>query len=101
MAKLYITEYVRTGRSARGGVVDFPEESPIATQVVTFTGTAATSAALNSKTTFVRVVADAAACVAFGTNPSAVGTDPLLPANSPEYRGVPEGGGFKISAITA
>lgn len=68
---------------------------PAASQAVTFT-TSAQSAAFAADTKFIRVVADAAAHIAVGDNPTATATSMFLPANSVEFFGVK--GGDKIAA---
>ena len=67
-------------------------------QTVTFTGTAAASAAFDSDTTVISVVADAACAIRVGSTPVAVATDFPLAANTREDFEVQPG--QKISAIT-
>lgn len=68
-------------------------------QKLAFTGTTAQSAALNTATSVVRLVATQNCHVKIGANPTAVadGTCMYLVANVPEYVGV--SGGDKIAAI--
>jgi len=93
MAKLYITEF--TG-AKNGGTI--PVTPPLAEQAVTFTGTAAQSAAFNAKTTLVRIQPDAICSVAFGSNPTATANNQRMTAGQTEYFTVVPG--QKVSAIT-
>ena len=90
MAKAYISEYGEMPRDASGDTVPVPSEPAIATQSVTFT-TTNPSAAFNSKTKYIRVVADAKAHFRVSKAPKAVVGDPYLPAHVPEYFGVRQG----------
>lgn len=70
------------------------------TQAVAYTGTAAASSnAFGSQTRQVRVVANSACHIAFGTSPTATTSDPFLPANWIEYITVQPS--QKISAVRA
>lgn len=70
------------------------------TQSVAYTGTAAASSnATSADTKYVRIVATSACHYTFGTAPTAVTSDPFLPANWVEYVNVPPA--VKISAVRA
>ena len=103
MTKLYVSEYARMTQASGPGntVVQAPEEPPLATQVVDYTAGAASSAAFNAKTRFVRLHTDAICSVAFGASPVATTAFPRLAAGQTEYRGIPtDGSAAKVSAIT-
>jgi len=97
MATLQIIEYASLGNDASGLIPQVPQLPPLATQNITFTGTAGQSAALNKDTRFVCLIADAAYRFAAGSNPTATSTDQRGLADSPEFFGVIAG--QKISAI--
>jgi len=98
MATLYIQEYKEVAFDAGGGRIQAGREPAIASQAISFTGTAGLSAALNAETNFVRIYSTAAAFLKFGTAPVAVtGTDCPVAADTAEYFGVH--GGIKISAV--
>lgn len=102
MAIMYITEYARLAKDSAGRQTLTPLEPAIATQYISFTGTAGQSAALNADTAFVCVHVDTNANVLFGTNPTAVdGQSPRLAAGVDKYFGVKPGSSLKISAVTA
>jgi hypothetical protein len=100
MTKLYVTEYAGLMPSPVGGQGQIPLEPPLAEQVVDYTGGVATSAAFNSKTRLVRIETDATCSVVFGTAPTATTSNGRFAANGVEFRGVPIGQSFKVSAIT-
>lgn len=104
MAILYITEYAELDIGPAGRVGQMPKEPPLAEQVVAITAASVQSAAFNAKTRFVRIHADAAAEVLFGTNPTAVvNTAGRMGAGQTEYRsvidGVKSGTAFKVAVI--
>jgi hypothetical protein len=77
-----------------------PIEPPVAEQVVDYTGGVASSAAFNAKTRLVRIAADSICSILFGTAPTAATTNQRFAAGQTDYKGVPIGAGFKVSAIT-
>jgi hypothetical protein len=97
MALLYITEYADISENV--GL-----EPALVIQTVSFTGTAGTSAAFNENTRYVRLNADANACVLFGTAPTAVtARDTRIAAGAAEYFKVDRGADpvkLKVSAVT-
>lgn len=98
MAKLYVTEYVSTGDIVgQGNIAAEPE---VATQVVTYTGTAAASTAFGTATRIIRLHTDSICSVFF----SVAGTDATtsnrrMVAGQTEYFKVPGGQSYKVSAI--
>ena len=96
MASLYITEYARATIDALTNLPT-PEEPPVATQKVTYTGTAAASAAFNAETRFISYHSDGICSVAFGTDPTATVAFPRKAASVDYFAGVKPG--MKISAI--
>lgn len=75
-------------------------EPPLAEQVVDYSGGVAASSAVNAQTRIVRIHTDAICSVLFGTNPTATTAKGRMIAGQTEYRGVPVGASYKISAIT-
>lgn len=99
MATLQIIEYASLGNDASGLTTPIPQLPPLATQNITFTGTAGQSNAPNKDTRFVCLIADANYRFAAGSNPTATSTDQRRLADNPEFFGVnPK---HKISAVTA
>jgi hypothetical protein len=98
MAILYITEYATiTCLPTHTGQVPF--EPPITEQVLNFTGGVATSQPFQQYTRVVRLHTDAVCSLIIGANPTATTINGRWAANQTEYRGVPEGQGFKVSVI--
>ena len=60
-----------------------------------------TSTAFNANTRLVRLCADEACRVAFGTTPTAGATSMKLQAGATEYFGVPISSGYKVNVIAA
>lgn len=105
MAKLYITEYAGTGDLiAQGNIAMEPmtaDQTPLS-----FTGTAGVSAAFNGATNIVRIHPDSICSIAFSTtsagtvsDPSATTSNRRMAAGQTEYFKVPQGKGYKVSAI--
>ena len=90
MANAYISEYKEMPIDASGDTVPVASEPSVATQIVTFNTTSA-SDAFNTKTKYIRVVADAKAHFKVSKAPVAVNGSPFIPANTPEYFGVRQG----------
>ena len=96
MATLKISEYAEMAKDESGDNIAVAMEPAIAEQTVTFT-TAAASAAFNSRTKFIRVVADAKAHFKVGGSPAnPTANSPYLPANLPEYFGVKQAHKIKV-----
>ena len=85
-----ISEYEEMPIDTSGDSVPIPKEPAIAVQNITFT-TNTVSAAFNSKTKFIRVVADAKAHYDIGATAAATVASPYLPADRPELFGVRQG----------
>lgn len=98
MAKLYVTEYEHMVELA-GGRLPVGKEPAVATQAVTYTGTAAASAAFNIRTKFVRIHTDGICSIVFGTAPVADLNSARMAAGQTEYFGVPGENSYKVSAI--
>lgn len=99
MANLFIQEYAELAQDTRGYMVQAGREPALATQVVAHTATAGSSATFHNNTKFIRVVADTAAYLKFGVNPTAVtATDMPIQANTVEFFGVTKG--QKVSAVS-
>jgi hypothetical protein len=91
MAKLYVTEFQFLENANDIGGVPQAARLPGTTNVVTFTTSSVQSAVFGANTRFVRVVSDVAACLAYGSNPTATTSGLRLAAESPEYFGVTPG----------
>lgn len=101
MATLYIAEYSRLMAATNGEqqpqIVDV--SSLVAEQTITV-GSEVDSSAFGAATRIVRLCSDTACHILFGTgNPAATTSKAYLPANAPEYFGVPPGQSYKVSAI--
>lgn len=99
-SKLYVTEYAGLMPSPVGGQGQVPMEPPLVEQVLDYSGGHAESSAFNAKTRLVRISTDSICSVLFGTAPTAATTSARFVAGQTEYRGVPPGGSFIVSAIT-
>lgn len=104
MSLMYITEYERMAEVSGGFRVSVGVEPAVATQVITFTGTAGVSANFNARTKFVRIAVDGVASILFGAAPTAVAnTTTRMGAGQSEYYGVDPAAvvaGLKVSAVT-
>lgn len=94
MATLHITEFKHLPTDTNGNVLPIAM-MPAQTQTVTYS-TSAQSAAFAEDTKFIRVIADAAAHLAFGSSPTATTSHPWVPSSTPEFFGVK--GGDKVAA---
>lgn len=97
MANLYITEYSSPNDFNKDGSLELAQEPATAEQKVSYT-TATQSAAFNSATSVVRLIADADVWIAFGSNPTADATSQYVPANVEVWRRVVKGASHKVSA---
>src|SRR5690606_19729860 len=97
MATLYITEFEALALDRVGGAAPVAMEPALAHQAVTFT-TATASDAFDARTRYVRIVSDADCFVSFGDDPEATANDEFIVAGVPEWRGIRQGDGWKISA---
>jgi hypothetical protein len=99
---LSVTEYAVPEQTLAG----FPQvswEAPVVDQaVLSISGAQATSLAFNAKTNLVRLNANAACNIAFGTSPTiaADGGQRLSP-NQTEFKRVAPGTGLKVAVIAA
>lgn len=95
MATLYVTEYylLATVPNNPGQV---PQEPPLADYTVSF---GSMSPPFQPGTRIVRLHSDAICSVLLGQNPSATTTNGRFAANQTEFRGVPEGQGFRVSVV--
>lgn len=72
-----------------GNVNSFQAILPGTSQAVSVSGSSAQSSALTSGASIMRLVSTTDCYVAFGTNPTATTSSLFLPANVPEYFGIP------------
>lgn len=96
MSNLYVTEFA--GPAQNFGTVQVAQTPVVAEQVISFTGTAGTSAAFNARTRMVRIHVDGIASLQFGASPTATTSMMRLTAGQTEYFGVTAG--QKVSAVT-
>jgi hypothetical protein len=99
MAKLYIAEYgtiVGLPATANGQV---PLEPPLIEQVIDFTSGPALSTPFQPGTRMVRLHCDAVCSLLIGANPNAGTGNGRWAGNQTEFRGVPEGQGFRVSVV--
>jgi hypothetical protein len=99
MPKLYVTEYA-TISALPNHSGQMPFEPPLTEQVLDFTSGVATSNPFRPGTRMVRLNCDATCSLIVGANPTATTTNGRLAADRTEYRGVPEGSGFKVSVVS-
>jgi hypothetical protein len=95
MAKLYITEFSGVGQLP-GATTQAPIVPPIAEQAVTFT-TSTASSEFNTRTQLVRLVADAACRIEWGTAPTADANNMYMAAGAAEFFWI-SGNGLKVAA---
>lgn len=99
MPSLYITEFALSGRDANAVPVNVAALPAIQTQVVTISGASAASAALDPRTTLIRLHADANFSFVSGAAPVATVSNTRVASGGAEYFAVPSGSGLKIAAI--
>ena len=99
MAVLYITEYARVAADPNGDLA-MSLEPPVAEQTISITGSSTQSNAFNTATKFVRLHTDVVCSVLFGLSPTVTTSSGRMAANQTEYRGVPQGGSFKVAVIS-
>lgn len=103
MATMYISEYADAGRM--NGIIPVGAEPCTDQAPVTYTATAASSAAFQPRTTLVRVHVDGIASIKFGTAPTAVAnTNKRLTAGQTEYFWLAPGAvgaSYKVSAVVS
>lgn len=94
-SNLFITEYFDLGWVGGNGtqLIHAPAaQSLVAEQNLVISGASASSAAFNSKTKFIEIVADVDCAIAFGvTAPTADATKHYIPAKTTRYYGVNPG----------
>lgn len=93
MAKVYITEYMRSAKELYNDVsIPVPQEGDncgVVDQVpITTTGVSAQSVAFATATKLVRIHTDGIISVKFGANPTADVNSKRMAANTTEYFGV-------------
>jgi len=96
---LFLTEYANLARDIGSNFIAAGMEPAVAEQTMTLSGTSSQSAAFNAQTAFVMVHAQEAACLKWGTNPTAVTTAQRIAAGETRFVGVPAGKSFKVAGI--
>jgi len=98
MGVAFISEYTSLVEDTDDEVVSVASEPSLVTQAVTFTTSTQSAAfSLNPRTKFIRIICDSTAHFAFGTNPTATSSSPLMAANTAEYFGLALGGTWKVA----
>jgi hypothetical protein len=96
MATLYVTEYGTIAGLPATANGQVPLEPPLADYTVSIPGL---SPAFQPTTRMVRLHCDTVCSVLFGQAPSATTSNGRMATNQTEFRGVPEGMSFKVSAV--
>jgi hypothetical protein len=96
---LFLTEYRDLARDIGSNFIAAGMEPSVNEQAMTLTSSTAQSAVFNAQTAFVMVHAQEAACLAWGTSPTATTSKQRLAAGETRYVGIPAGRGFRVAAI--
>jgi len=96
---LFLTEYANLARDIGSNFIAAGMEPSIAEQAMTLTAGSTQSALFSAQTAFVMIHAQEAACLAFGTNPTATVIKQRMAAGETRYVGIPAGRGFRVAAI--
>jgi hypothetical protein len=99
MAKLFIAEYANFA-AAPNHLIQAPLEPPLVEQVIDFTSGPAVSNPFRPLTRMVRLNCDATCSLLIGADPTANADSGRMPADTVEFRGIPEGSAFKISVVS-
>jgi hypothetical protein len=94
---VYITEYAALARDAYNFHISAGKEPAAAEQVMTISGTSSQSAVFNEQTAFIMVHTTEVACLAFGSNPTAVSNRHRVGAGETRFYGVNPG--HRMAAI--
>lgn len=100
MAKIWITEYRGVGRMA-DAVTPAPLLPELRVQTVTFTGSTPSADAFAKDCSLIRLYADAACHVAFGTAPTATTDSTPLAAGTEMFLAIAPNGTTKVAAVAA
>lgn len=98
MAFLYVTEYSSMGQIAGSQMAQ--EGAVQAAYQVAITGASVQSPVFQPKTRFVELNTDATCSIDIGTAPTADPTKRRMSVNQTIYRGIPEGGNYRVAVIT-
>jgi hypothetical protein len=96
---LFLTEYSRISSDLGSNGIAAAQEPAVAEQTITVTAGSQQSEPFNAQTAFVMVHAQEAACLKWGTNPTAVTTAQRIAAGETRFVGVPAGAGFRVAVI--
>jgi hypothetical protein len=96
---LFLTEYRDLARDIGSNFISAGMEPSIADTSFTVSGTSSQSAVFNAQTAYVMVHAQEAACLAWGTNPTAVTSKQRIAAGETRFVGIPAGKSFRVAAI--
>lgn len=97
MATAIVVEFDAKGAAVAGRELQVAKYPAVARQSVTFATSTATSSALNGKTTYVGIIADAKAHFAVAASPTATTGHEWIPADTWFYFSVEPGSGLKIA----
>jgi hypothetical protein len=96
---LFLTEYVNSAKDTGSNFIAAGMEPSVNELALTLTSSSQQATVFNAQTSFVMVHAQEAACLAWGTNPTAVTTKQRMAAGETRYYGIPQGRGFRVAAI--
>lgn len=96
---LFLTEYRDTAHDTGSNSIPACLEPSIAEQAMTLTSSSQQSTAFNAQTSIVMVHAQEAACLQWGTNPTATTAKQRMAAGETRFYGVPTGRAFKVAGI--
>ena len=96
---LFLTEYRDMARDIGSNFIAAGMEPSINEQAITLSSSTAQSAVFNAQTAFVMVHAQEAACLAWGTNPTATTVKQRMAAGETRYVGIPPGRSYRVAGI--
>ena len=101
MPSLSITEFKFNALNEASGISPIALMPNVTEQSIAIGTTSGQSSAFNVSTRVVRLAADTACRIKFGTSPVALNNSMLMPAGGVEYFGVPQDGSFKLAVIAS
>lgn len=96
---LFLTEYRDLARDTGNNFIASGMEPSVAEQALTVSGSSTLSAVFNAQTSFVMVHAQEAACLAWGTAPTATTIKQRIGAGETRFVGIPAGKSFRVACI--
>jgi hypothetical protein len=96
---LFLTEYRDSAKDTGSNFIAAGMEPSIAEQAMTLTSSSTQSAVFNAQTSFVMVHAQEAACLAWGTNPTATTAKQRMAAGETRFVGIPPNKSYRVAGI--